>query len=97
MKIHFQIFLLLLLVFPQLSNAANTDAQVYNYKPSLIITNPAITTEGSVWKNAATTLQNLNTPTKQEVLSSITAVPLPAAIWLFAPALIGLFSLKKKS
>ncbi len=96
MKTHFQIFLLLLLVFPQLSNAASSDTEAYN-KSRLIITNPAITTEGSVWKNAATTLQNLNTPTKQEVLSSITDVPLPAAIWLFAPAIIGLFSLKKKS
>jgi len=97
MKTHFQIFLLLLLVFPQLSNAASSDTEAYNNKSSLIITNPVITTEGSVWENAATTLQNLNTPTKQEVLSSITDVPLPAAIWLFAPAIVGLFSLKKKS
>jgi len=96
MKIHFQLFLLLLLVFPQLSNAASSDTEAYN-KSSLIITTPAITSEGSVWKNAATTLQNLNTPTNQKVLSSITDVPLPAAIWLFAPAIIGLFSLPKKS
>jgi len=97
MKIHFQIILLLLLVCPQLSNAASTDAEVYNNEPKLVLTNPAITTEESAWKSAATTLQKLNTPAKQEILSSIRDVPLPAAIWLFAPAIIGLFSLQRKS
>jgi len=97
MKIHFQMFLLLLLVFPQLSNAASTDAPAYNNASSLIIANPTITAEGSVWKNAATTPQKTNTLAKQEILSSIRDVPLPAAIWLFAPAIIGLFSLHKKS
>jgi len=96
MKINCQMFLLLLLVFPQLSNAASTGAEAYIDKPSLIITNPATTTEGSIWKSAANTLQKLNIPAKQEILSSIMNAPLPAAIWLFSPAIIGLFSLQKK-
>jgi len=97
MKINVTLFLLLLLVFPQLSNAASTDAEFYSNKASLIIAEPTATTESSVWKNAATSLQKLNTPARQEILSNIKDVPLPAAIWLFAPAIIGLFSLQKKS
>jgi len=97
MKAHFQLFLLLLLVFPQLSNAASTDAEVYSNEPKLALTNPAITTEDSAWKSTASALKKLNTPAKQEILSRIADVPLPAAIWLFAPAIIGLFSLQKKS